>query len=161
MSHSKIGHREKVDSRLLVVESQTVSLTPGPSFAHNSGCKCPNGSCKAILDIYTSRSFQCHKERTNARRFDPSNLLLNFQKSRRTPSLPFLGMGVAFSHFSQSGVATIFQCYFSSLKIGSLEPLHPHGFTIYFYSKFNEHHDCRFCHHAHYLSLFTNGTTKC
>ncbi len=30
----------------------------GPSFAHNLGCRCPNGQCEAILDIYTSRPFQ-------------------------------------------------------------------------------------------------------
>jgi hypothetical protein len=58
MSHSLSAHREEVDSRLLVVGSQTASLTPGPSFAHNLGCRCPNGSCEAILDIYTSRPFQ-------------------------------------------------------------------------------------------------------
>jgi hypothetical protein len=33
-------------------------LIPGLSFAHNLGCRRPNGSCKVILDIYTSRSFQ-------------------------------------------------------------------------------------------------------
>jgi len=37
VSHSRIGHRELVDSRLVVVGSQTGSLTPGPSFAHNLG----------------------------------------------------------------------------------------------------------------------------
>ncbi len=55
---SQIGCREEVDSRLLVVGSQTASLTPGPSFAHNLGCRCPNGQCKAIFDIYASRPFQ-------------------------------------------------------------------------------------------------------
>jgi hypothetical protein len=39
---SRIGHRERVDSRLLVVGSQTASLTPGPSFAHILGCRCSN-----------------------------------------------------------------------------------------------------------------------
>jgi len=58
MSHSRIKHREEVDSRLLVVGSQIVNLTLGPSFAHNLGCKYPNGSCEVILDIYTSRPFQ-------------------------------------------------------------------------------------------------------
>jgi hypothetical protein len=58
MSHSSNAHRERVDSRLLVVGSQTTSLTPGPSFAHNLGCKYPNDQCKAILDIYTLRPFQ-------------------------------------------------------------------------------------------------------
>jgi hypothetical protein len=47
--HSLRQHWEEVDSRLLVVGSQTDSLTPGPSFAHNLGCRCPNGQCKAIL----------------------------------------------------------------------------------------------------------------
>jgi hypothetical protein len=58
MSHSRRARREQVDSRLLVVGSQTVSLTPGPSFAHNLGCRCPNGQCEAIFDIYVSRPFQ-------------------------------------------------------------------------------------------------------
>jgi len=51
MSHTQFGGRKEVDYRLLVVGSQTGSLTPGPSFAHNLGCKCPNGQCKAIFDI--------------------------------------------------------------------------------------------------------------
>ncbi len=49
VSHSQIGCREEVDSRLLVVGSQIASLTPGPSFAHNLGCRCPNGQCEAIF----------------------------------------------------------------------------------------------------------------
>jgi hypothetical protein len=57
MLHSLRRRREEVDSRLLVVGSQTGSLTPGPSFAHNLGCRCPNGQCEAILDIYASRAF--------------------------------------------------------------------------------------------------------
>ncbi len=50
-SFSICRHREKVDSRLLVVGSQTTNLTPGLSFAHNLGCRCPNDQCEAILDI--------------------------------------------------------------------------------------------------------------
>jgi len=61
MLNSSLKRRNRVDSWLLVVGSQTASLTPGPSFAHNLGCKCPNGSCEAILDIYTSRPFQRYK----------------------------------------------------------------------------------------------------
>jgi len=57
VSHSLRQHREEVDSRLLVVRSQIGSLTPGPSLAHNLGCRCPNGPCEAILGIYTSRPF--------------------------------------------------------------------------------------------------------
>jgi hypothetical protein len=58
MLHSQSARRERVDSRLLVVESQTASLTPGPSFAHNLGSRCPNDQCEAIFDIYVSRPFQ-------------------------------------------------------------------------------------------------------
>jgi hypothetical protein len=56
--HSPSARRERVDSRLLVVGSQTANLTPGPSFAHNLGYICPNDQCKAISDIYISRPFQ-------------------------------------------------------------------------------------------------------
>jgi hypothetical protein len=106
VSHSLRRCREEVDSRLLVVGSQTDNLTLSPSFAHNLGCRCSNGQCKAILGIYTSRAFHWYKERNKARRFDPSNCLLSFWESRKTPSLPLLGVGVTFSHFAQSGVAT-------------------------------------------------------
>jgi hypothetical protein len=37
MSHSFSRCLEDVDSRLLVVGSQTTNLTPGPFFAHNLG----------------------------------------------------------------------------------------------------------------------------
>jgi hypothetical protein len=52
MSHSVIGCREKVDSRLLVVGSQIANLTSGPSFGHNLCFRCPNEQCEPILDIY-------------------------------------------------------------------------------------------------------------
>jgi hypothetical protein len=71
MLHSCCRRREKVDSQLLVVESQIANLTLGPSFAHNLSCICLNGSCEAILDIYTSRPFQWYKTHPNARCFDP------------------------------------------------------------------------------------------
>jgi hypothetical protein len=90
VSHSTWWHRIRVDSWLLVVGSQIVSLTPDLSFAHNLGCRCPNGSCKAILDMYTSRNFQWYKKHFNARCFDPCNCLLNFWESWRTPT-PILG----------------------------------------------------------------------
>jgi hypothetical protein len=48
VSHFTCRRRVGVDSRLLVVGSQTVSLTPGPSFAHNLG------SLLEILSFATS-----------------------------------------------------------------------------------------------------------
>jgi len=73
VSHSICTHQDQVDSRLFVVGSQTASLTPGPSFDHNSCCKCMNGSCEAIFDIYTSRAFQQYKENLKVRCFDLCN----------------------------------------------------------------------------------------
>ncbi len=74
---------------IIVVRSQTASLIPGPSFAHNLCCKCPNGSCEAILDIYTSRPFQRYKIHLDARCFGPCNCILSFWESRRIPKSHF------------------------------------------------------------------------
>ncbi len=49
----------------------------------------PNGSCKAIFDIYTSRPFQWYKEHLKAKFFDPCNRSLKFRESRKTPSSHF------------------------------------------------------------------------
>jgi hypothetical protein len=84
--HSQFGGREEVDSRLLVVGSQTGNLTPDPSFAHNLGYRCPNGQCEAIFDIYALRAFQWHQEHLNAGCFGPCCRTLNIRESRRTPS---------------------------------------------------------------------------
>ncbi len=69
-----------------MVESQTTSLTPGPSFAHNLGYICPNDQCEAIFYIYASRPFQCHQEHLNARCFGSCCRTLNIRESRRTPN---------------------------------------------------------------------------
>jgi hypothetical protein len=87
--HSFCRRREEVDSRLLVVGSQIVGLTPGPSFAHNLSCKCPNGSCEAILDIYTSRPFQQYNKHLKERCFSLCSQALKLQESWRTPSFHF------------------------------------------------------------------------
>ncbi len=106
MSHSRIGHRQEVDSRLLVVGSQIASLTPGLSFAHNLGCRCPNGQCEGIFDIYVSRPFQRQEEHPNARCFAPCCRALNIRESRRTPN-PQLFQVLGFTPaLGQSGVVT-------------------------------------------------------
>jgi hypothetical protein len=107
VSHFLIGHRELVDSWLLVVGSQTASLTPGPSFAHNLGYRCPNRKCEGIFDIYVSRPFQRHQEHPNARCFAPCCRTLNIRESRRTPN-PQLFQVLGFTPtLGQSGVATV------------------------------------------------------
>ncbi len=89
VSHSICTHQGWVDSQLLVVGSQIGNLTPNPFFCHNLCCKCSNGSCKAIFDIYTSIAFQWQEKRLKARCFDPCNWTLKFRESQRTPKSPF------------------------------------------------------------------------
>ncbi len=89
LSQFSFRGRQEVNSRLLVVGSQIANLTPGPSFAHNLGNRCPNGQCKAIFDIYASRPFRRHQERLNARCFGPCCRTLNIRESWRTPNLHF------------------------------------------------------------------------
>jgi hypothetical protein len=93
VSHSQIGCREEVNSRLLVVGSQTASLTPGPSFAHNLPFTCPNAQCEPILDIYVSRAFQRYKESNKTLRFVPSTRPLKSRESTGTPS-PKMGVAL-------------------------------------------------------------------
>jgi len=116
VSHSICTHQGQVHSWLLVVGSQIASLTPGPSFDHNLCSTYPNGSCEAILDIYTSRPFQRYKKQLKVRCFDLYNRALKLRKSRRTPSSHFweceshlhtcFKVGLRHSHLPQSGVVT-------------------------------------------------------
>jgi len=87
MLHSRIGCREEVDSRLLVVGSQIDYLTLGPSFGHNLCFRCLNEHYEPILDIYVSRAFQWYEERHKPLSFNPSNCSLKFRESTGTPSL--------------------------------------------------------------------------
>jgi hypothetical protein len=75
-----------VDSWFLVVESQIGNLIPDLSFGQTLCFKCPNGSCKPILDIYVSIAFQWYKELFNPFGFDPCNCSLKIQESMRTPN---------------------------------------------------------------------------
>ncbi len=87
--HSTCTHQGRVNSQLLVVGNQIVSLTPDLSFCHNLCYRCPNGSCEAIFNICTSIDFQWYEKRFKARCFDPCNQTLKFKESRRTPKFPF------------------------------------------------------------------------
>jgi hypothetical protein len=89
--HATCTQRNQVDSRILVVGSQIVNLTLGPSFGHNLSFRCPNGWFDPILDIYVSISFQWYKELFNPLGFDPYNCSLNIRESTGT-STPNVGI---------------------------------------------------------------------
>jgi len=82
MSHATYTQGNWGDSRLLMFGSQIGNLTPGSSFGHNLCFKCPNGSCKPILDIYVSRDFQLYKKLINPMGFDPYNHSLKRELTR-------------------------------------------------------------------------------
>jgi hypothetical protein len=75
---TQLFHKGRVDSWLLVLGSQTASLSSDPSCCHNLCCRCPNGPCEPIFDMYTLITFQWYKEHPNARCFDPCNWILKF-----------------------------------------------------------------------------------
>jgi hypothetical protein len=84
--HVIFTHGNRVDSWLLMVESQTANLTPDFSFGHNLYFRFPDGSCKPILNIYVPRAFQWYKERLNPLRFDPCDRPLKIWESTETPT---------------------------------------------------------------------------
>jgi hypothetical protein len=86
VSHASCKHESRVDSWHFVVGNQIANLTLGLSFCHNLCCKCPNGSCKPILDIYISITFRWYKELFNAKCFDLYNHSLKVWKSTGTPT---------------------------------------------------------------------------
>ncbi len=57
MSHATCTRGNRLNSWLLVVGNQTANLTSTLSFDHNLCFRCPNASCKPILNIYVSISF--------------------------------------------------------------------------------------------------------
>jgi hypothetical protein len=93
-----------------VVGSQTASLTCGLSFFLNLCFKCPNESCKPILDIYISIAFKWYKELPNARCFDPYNCSWSFGSPGGLPS----------SHF---GSVSLHPHTFSNLRLRHFPPL--------------------------------------
>jgi hypothetical protein len=103
MLHATFTRRNRVDSWLLVVGSQTANLTPDPSFGHNLCFRCPIESCKSILDIYVSIYFQWYKELFNPLGFDACNCSLNIWESIGTPTpkveAPLEVWGFIPSHF--------------------------------------------------------------
>ncbi len=79
MSHVICTHGNRVDSWLLVVGNQIANLTPDPSFGHNLCCRCSNGRCEPILDIYVPRAFQWYKKLPKPLSFDPCSCPLKIR----------------------------------------------------------------------------------
>jgi hypothetical protein len=86
VSHATCTQGNQVDSQLFMVGSQTTRLIPDLFFGHKLCFRCPNGSCKPILDIYVSIAFQWYKELFKARGFDPCNCSLKTRESTGTPT---------------------------------------------------------------------------
>jgi hypothetical protein len=86
MLHATFMQGNRGDSWLLVVGNQIANLTPGLSFGYNLCVKCPNGSCKPILDIYVPRDFQWYKELFNPLNFDFCNRFLKIWESIGSPT---------------------------------------------------------------------------
>ncbi len=86
MSHAICTYGNRVDSWLLVVESQTANLIIGPSFGHNLCFICLNGECEPILDIYVPKNFHWYKKLLKPLSFDPCNCPLKIQESTGTPT---------------------------------------------------------------------------
>ncbi len=84
MLHITYTQVNRVNYWLLAIESQTINLTPDLSFGHNLCLRYPNGSCKAILDIYDSIIFQWYKKLFDPLGFDPYNCSLNIRESTGT-----------------------------------------------------------------------------
>jgi hypothetical protein len=86
MSHATYTQGNQGGYWLLMVGNQIDNLTLNLSFGHNVCFKCPNGSCKPILNLYVLRSFQWYKELFNPMGFDPCNCSLKIRESIETPT---------------------------------------------------------------------------
>jgi len=106
------------DSWLLMVENQIANLSPGPSFGHNLCLRCPNGSCKPILDIYVPRDFQWYKELLNPMGFNPYNCSLKIWESIKTPT-PKVGVHFGVWGFIPSHSPTLLKTWDVTPKLPS------------------------------------------
>jgi hypothetical protein len=105
VSHSTCTHRDRINSWLLVVESQIANLTPDLSFCYNLCYRCTNGSCKLIFNIYILITFQWYKKTSIRGVLTPVIKLWSFGSPGGVPSPNFRSVSFIFTH-SQSRVAT-------------------------------------------------------
>ncbi len=101
-------------------------LALGLSFCHNLCCKCPNGLCKPILDIYTSTAFRWYKKLFNTRCFDLCNRSLKVQESTGTPTPKMGATWECESSFSHSSWPVPLQTFalVASPRLGLRHHLH-------------------------------------
>jgi hypothetical protein len=90
MLHTTCTQGNWGDFWLFVVRSQIANLIRDPFFGYYLCVKCPNGSCKPILNIYFPRAFQWYKKLLNLMGFDLYNYSLKIWESTRTP-IPKVG----------------------------------------------------------------------
>jgi hypothetical protein len=127
VSHSICTRRDRVDSRLFVVGSQIVSLTPDPSFDHNLCCRSPNGSCEVIFDIYTSKPSQWYKENLKARCFDLCNWALKLGSLGGLQVPTFGSVSLIFTLASKWGCDII---ALQKTNLWTLNPQDPKNFQV-------------------------------
>jgi len=103
MLHTIYTQGNQVNSRLLMVGSQTANLTFDPCFSHNLCFKCPNSSCELILNNYILISFQWYKDFFNTLGFNPFDPSSNIWESTEilTPKVR-VPLGVWRSNLSHS-----------------------------------------------------------
>jgi hypothetical protein len=106
----------RVNSRLLVVGSQIVNLTPNLSFDHNLCFRCPNGTCEPILEIDVLKDFQWYKECFNPMSFDPCDRFLKIWESIGTPT-PNVGVPLGVWGFIPSHSFALSGAWNVTLKI--------------------------------------------
>jgi hypothetical protein len=106
--HTTCTQGNQGDSCLLMVGSQIDNFTLDLFFGHNLCFKCPNGSCKPILDIYIPKAFPWYMELFNPMGFDACNRSLKIWKSITTPT-PKVGAHLGVWGFISSHSPTLLQ----------------------------------------------------
>ncbi len=94
-----------------MVGSQIANLTPGPSFAHNLGCRCPNGQLRGQFRHLHFKTFPMAPRTPQCEVFWPFKSSSEFSGVPEDSKFPLLGVWASPSHLAQSGVATPLPLY--------------------------------------------------
>jgi len=104
-SHSTYTHWGQVNSQLLMVGNQIVSLTPAPSFCHNLWCRCPMANARTI-STFTLQWLSNDIKNTPMQSVWPLKLTSEVSGVPEDSQVPISRVWVSSSHFLQSRVAT-------------------------------------------------------